>query len=737
MKQGNARNAVDRGITRRSFVTRAGMAFAGASALGLGLGSCASPEASGADVTTANNVELNTIIDKIDSEYAYNLIYECSKLGNDGNDLGFRCAGSTGEKKCADRLEQEMRDIGLKEVTVDTYPVDAWEFTSASLTLGEKTVQLGAFCGSVGTPKEGIKAELIDIKEATHKDYEGLEVSGKILIAEFNNDDYWFSAPQYEAELAGAAALIVCAGGESYNMKTDSFLAFDGALRDTIPVLSISRDDIAYLREKLAEGQQEVVLKAEITLDKENGRSQSIWGLIPGKNPAFNIMVGAHYDGYFHSFQDDLWGCGVNLSVAKAMVETGYVPEYNVVFIVHGSEEYGVVNTHYDWCQGAYQMINNVHPEWADTTIAYLENDTVRPDAEVFNIASTPEFHSFFAEYMQADMGTPPSDPYVEGAELLGWNGPWSEDFEFNIAGAPSVQCGKAASEWKLYAYHTKYDDESAWQENVFSWVSSQYASWIYRMNTVAIVPLDFSTVAREISDSLDTEAIADTPTQTRLERAIQTFEPIAKTHYEAVEKANLLYQEMLSSDAVEEEELSTFKARLAEETIHSLRAFRVVERDILRLDVWDTVVYPHQIISYNHASLTACMDALKLNDGELALSKLIEVDTGYLAARFSKTVYEYVGIYELDPTRDDLWWGTHKTLPQVNVWDAYAAIAAKLEAGSSDFGEEIAMVEKLQTQEKEIALRALGNEAALLERVSTMLSLSHIGEIVEDMQNA
>ena len=37
-----------------------------------------------------------------------------------------------------------------------------------------------------------------------------------------------------------------------------------------------------------------------------------------------------------------------------------------------GSEEWGAANTEYDWTTGAWEMINTVHPEWAQKTIAML-----------------------------------------------------------------------------------------------------------------------------------------------------------------------------------------------------------------------------------------------------------------------------------------------------------------------------------------------------------------------------
>lgn len=51
--------------------------------------------------------------------------------------------------------------------------------------------------------------------------------------------------------------------------------------------------------------------------------------------------MGGHYDVHFQGFQDDNCAVGLVLAMANAMVKSGYQPENDIVFCLHGAEEWG------------------------------------------------------------------------------------------------------------------------------------------------------------------------------------------------------------------------------------------------------------------------------------------------------------------------------------------------------------------------------------------------------------
>ncbi|MEG2383903.1 MAG: hypothetical protein RSB39_09980, partial [Oscillospiraceae bacterium] len=113
----------------------------------------------------------------------------------------------------------------------------------------------------------------------------------------------------------------------------------------------------------------------------------------------------------------------------------------------------------------------------------------------------------------------------------------------------------------------------------------------------------------------------------------------------------------------------------------------------------------------------------------------LINVDTTYLAADFSKTVYEYVGIESLDPTRDDLYWGSGQTMPQLNTYDVYHAISSKAKIAGADFKKELATIKNMISEEQLLIDTAVKDEAALLRHASTTISGADLGTAIKECE--
>lgn len=672
---------------------------------------------------------MTAIQDKLDSQWAYDLIYECSQVGNDGNDLGFRNAGSTGEAKARKIIEDAMEEIGLQDIESLPFDVDAWEFTSAKLTTSDsEEITLSAFAGSVGTDGP-ITTQLVDVGNGTLGSYEGVDVTGKIVLAEFDNMlGYWFSAPQYEAELHGAAAIICATNSELNNATDEGMLCFDGCLRTTIPCLSISRKDAQALRDRLASGDSTVTLDAQMTV--EPGTSYNVVGYIPGKDPEHIISMGAHYDGWYHSFQDDLYGVGMELAIAKAMIESGYQPEYTIAFIAFGSEEYGVADTVFDdWCIGSWSMVTKHHPEWVGKSLAHLEIDSVRPDADTYTINATVEMETFIQAYVDTltteDL---PEQMRENGIAMAGWAGPWSQDYDFTRKGIPGLTARQSLTPWKAESYHTQFDDSTAWNEELFSFHAREYVKWLYTLQHAAIVPLDLSNIADRITEGMDTAAVAGTDIESAYKNAVENLGAVADEYYASLQMVNHLYTLILSADNADAAAIDELKAALSDEMSRLLEAYKLIEDDFMGLDQWQTMAFRDQYTANNYNNLTATLEALKSGDGAAALDALIGVDTTYLAADFSREVYEYVGITGINGSKN---WAEGKAVTMLNTYDAYNAIAGKVASGSTDFTDEIAMVEALLAQETEIIEDVLTSGAGILEQAAECMKVENLQTII------
>ena len=96
----------------------------------------------------------------LDLSYSYRLAKQMEKPRTNPV-LGFRTAGSKAEFETGELLFQEMKEIGLKDVTKDRVEVDVWDFHHALLSFRdqegrEHRFQLGAYQTQFDThgPKE-------------------------------------------------------------------------------------------------------------------------------------------------------------------------------------------------------------------------------------------------------------------------------------------------------------------------------------------------------------------------------------------------------------------------------------------------------------------------------------------------------------------------------------------------------------------------------------------------------
>lgn len=117
----------------------------------------------------------------------------------------WRLAGNTGFNESIGYVEKILQQAGFKkEVTGEadgplTYRIETrkmrhptWEPVSASLTIEGEVTPILMYAtnhnmmavNSASTPKEGITAEVIDVGQGTRQDFEGKDVTGKIVLGE-------------------------------------------------------------------------------------------------------------------------------------------------------------------------------------------------------------------------------------------------------------------------------------------------------------------------------------------------------------------------------------------------------------------------------------------------------------------------------------------------------------------------------------------------------------------------
>lgn len=579
-------------------------------------------------------MEYSRILENIDPSYGCRIARELSLIGNDESTQGFKNAGSTGEKKAAAYIMKEMREIGLANVSVDKFEVDAWEFRGSKLTYMEygKRVScpLSAFAGTRGVNNGEINASVIDAGYGTYRECASLALDGKIAFIRVDlNKEYWVGTPAYQLELMGAVAVITMLEGETFGNHEEVLNSADLIGSSKIPVLNISRVDGKKLERVLKNTEIKAVLQTEISLN--SGESGNIIGEIPGRDAHRCILLGAHYDSFFHAYLDDAFGVGAVMAIVKALIDSGYEPEHTIRIIVHGAEEFGVKDSHYDWCIGSWRQINDIRPEWVQQVRLFMNIDATVPDAEEFLIQASPQLHTFLEKSLNR-IGFDIRKDWKQGYKVTDINGPWSDDFNYYMAGIPVLICGRGKSYWKNRFYHTNYDYCGELNEKLMSDITCVYLWLLYDYDKSDFAPLNIFEEFGGLKRIIDEELLVK--------------EGIDLADWN---KAFLDMLELLDSGKNQK----GFSSELFESGLNK----RIV-RAVRALDLSDNLIYRLQAIQENIRHLNNISEYVREEDPENALKEVTFFSGSEVMKNFDNEVYEYHCVEILNEKTGRLQWG-------------------------------------------------------------------------------
>lgn len=529
-------------------------------------------------------------------------------------------------------------------------------------------------------------------------------------------DEWWINYPVYQAYLKGAAALIAVQSGGYGEIDDEALNAQDIAGPEDAPAFSISRKDAAGLLELLRD-QEEIT----VTFDAEsrvtrNCTTYNIVGRIPGKHPDRMVLLSAHYDSYFDGFQDDNTAVALMFGIAKALRDSGFQPNNTIVICAMASEEWGVVDSNFDWSTGAYEQIFTAHPEWVGKVIADLNFELpALAHGTRARIRSCYEYVSFLEEYL-ADLPNL-TMAYPEETAVTSPIETWSDDFSMAIAGVPSMVNDFTGGSFMETHYHSQFDNDEFYDEQVYRLHHELFALLILALDETAVVPLQFSPVVQRIHKGLEqcrdicyradvTGQLGDRR-QILLEK-IEELESLSdkalrkcREDYEQIAEYNRNYRQMLHEGRDAEAEGLYEQTRELEQKL--LVKFKLEQDAFVRIDWYGNVLYPHEICSTNLRLLGGAVRNLKEQRLSSALRKLYQVDNNAYAFNFDEEVYRHFTDYVFHQPKDRLKWGYGRLPEHENLYGTIKQLLQKekqLETltGSGmkemDYREEIASLE-------------------------------------------
>ena len=668
------------------------------------------------------------------ADYAYDVALELSTNPDFFNsELGGRNAGSDAEHATADYLAGLMEEIGLTDVEKAAADCDRWQFNGASLTVDGEEYAVYSYA-TASTPAEGLTAEIVYVGDGTMWDYEGLDVTGKIVLIDIDQrSNWWITYPMLEAQHQGAAAILAANVGGFAQVADDALNCQDICGPTAIPTLSIGLADSQAIQAKLADGPVTATLVVDNEVS-EDGTTYNILGRIPGKSSDYQIIVGGHYDVHFTGFQDDNCAVGLVLAMAKGMIDSGYQPENDIVFCLHGAEEWGSSYTQYDWTVGAWEMINNVHPEWVGKTLAFLNFELPAYEFDTYTSTySAPEMYAmldYFANeypYSPDPEGCFPDGVLTEGYQTY----TYSDDFSYYAAGVPSTVNGfllqkdmETVFPFYVDIYHSQYDTPDTYNEAVMDFNLKYYGALAMYIDQTPALYLDFTAQYDRILASMDEALMAEAGVDVEAYKA-------------ALEELNIAAQDM--ADRVREVNDGYAAARTEGDTAamadlwaqgraltaKNLAAFQFAQKNLLGL-MYERPIVPHEAPQENIQLCRDIIACLETSDVATAVDEYAWTVNNVLewyAMYFSP---EVIAIQDDmlwgEDNQDNLYWGTDIGFTKADVDAATRSLFVRYEEVGGDFTQEIAVYEAAIRSQSQILADLGAKETQAMIDLSALL---------------
>ena len=159
-------------------------------------------------------------------------------------------------------------------------------------------------------------------------------------------------------------------------------------------------------------------------------------------------------------------------------------------------------------------------------------------------VRCTYEYESFLKEFVSGV--SPDKTVYPEGIEVLCPIEPWSDDFSMAIGGIPSMVNDFASGEFMETHYHSQFDNEEFYDEEVYRFHHEFYGRLVLALDRLAVVPLDFSRLFSAVKESEDQGLWkrANADGRKLLEEASRG-EALGKGIYDQISRINLRYRKM------------------------------------------------------------------------------------------------------------------------------------------------------------------------------------------------
>lgn len=254
--------------------------------------------------------------------------------------VGQRLAGTPAAERAVEWALAAMRSAGLKNVRREPVKVPRWlrgDESAEVIAPASLPLHAAALGGSVGTPKGGLTAEVVEVASLDELKALGERARGKIVL--FNKpmqrtrgfEGYGAAVGlrghgAVDAARAGAvAALIRSVGTGAYRLPHTGATRYDDKVAK-IPFAAVAAEDAELLHRLLAAGGPVKIKLALGAHTLGEIESANVVGEAPGREtPGELVLVGAHLDSWDlgAGALDDAAGCALAIEAGRLAAAVG------------------------------------------------------------------------------------------------------------------------------------------------------------------------------------------------------------------------------------------------------------------------------------------------------------------------------------------------------------------------------------------------------------------------------
>lgn len=317
--------------------------------------------------------------------------------------FGPRFSGSEALENSIDWIVKTMEEDGFDEVWTQTIKVPHWVRGEESAILTsprKKNLPMLGLGGSIATPKGGITAEVIVVKNFEELERVKDQVDGKIVLfnAEFTSYgrtvQYRTNGAVQAAKHGAVASLIRSVGPYSMQTPHTGVMYYEDGVKK-IPHAAITVEDAMLIQRLYDRGEKiEVHLEMNAQTLPDTESRNVIAELKGSEHPEEIIVLGGHIDSWDigQGVMDDGGGCIAAWEAVRLMIEAGIKPKRTIRVVLWTNEENGLrgANEYHRWVKEEEQSLDN--------HVLAMESDAGVFDPIGFGFSGSDEAYEILSE---------------------------------------------------------------------------------------------------------------------------------------------------------------------------------------------------------------------------------------------------------------------------------------------------------------------------------------------------